>query len=420
MNYDPNGRRGPGDYSTRQPADDLPETGRDLTRQRQHPESEFGAAGYYLSKCALIAQPSDWTSELESLGVSVFKRPEALYKALRGRAALPELCIVDLESVPRNLVRAVDIRIPCPKMWIGKSAANPSDIKNFGVYYSKSRPEEFNVVAERLVATERSMMLPMGIVGKQMLPLLVADEDYRERLHHYGDQFANANLITLHGDDPDELQLVAQYLAVETERARIWEVKSEVSIHSVLRRIAQARRPGSDVSIVLSREIDTDSAREFYKSMPSEYSVIKLADRETNPVDALSFTLPRPVERPDDVDNWAAWFVCRATIEYGIALSGLPELVFSIGRMIGENPTIDEIRAFSERSVRQHAIMMEDHAEFMPYEDLVHNFERTLLRQALAQHEWNLSAAARSLGLAESSLRYKLNKLGVNKGESND
>jgi DNA-binding NtrC family response regulator len=64
--------------------------------------------------------------------------------------------------------------------------------------------------------------------------------------------------------------------------------------------------------------------------------------------------------------------------------------------------------------------MMEERGEFMPYEDLVHNFERTLLRQALFQHDWNLSATARALGLAESSLRYKLNKLGVIRSEAQD
>lgn len=392
----------------------------ELTGDMQDLEIQVSADACCLNECVVIAQPSEWTRELETLGAACFKRPEALYKALRSRSCSPQVAIVDLESIPRNAIRAVDIRIPCPKLWLGKSAANPADIKNFGIYYSKSRPDELNAVAARLIDTDRSIMLPIGLVGKQMLPLLVADKTYRERLHHYVDQLGDTNLITLHGDDPLELQLVAQYLAVETGRARLWEVKSETSIHSVLRRIAQARRPGTDVSIVLSCDIDTESAREFHKSMPSEYSMIKLSARSTNPVNSLSFTLPKPTERPADIANWVVWFVCRATIECGVALSGLPDLVQSIGRTVGGSPTIEEIRSLCERSVRQHATMMEERGEFMPYEDLVHNFERTLLRQALFQHDWNLSATARALGLAESSLRYKLNKLGVIRSEAQD
>lgn len=380
-----------------------------------HGENTAGIDVFRLSNCALIARPSEWSAELEELGVRTFKRPEALYNALRNRTFIPESCIIDLDAIPRNLVKSVDIRIPCPKIWVGKSASNPSDIKNFGVYYSRARADELNSVISRLIEVDRSLMLPKGIVAKQILPLLVADDVYRERLHRYTELFAGSNLITLHGDDPLELQLVAQYLAVEIQRARIWEVKSESSIHSMLRKIAQARRPGTDVTVVLSTDIDTESAREFHKSVPAEYSMIKLSARTENPVGSLSFTLPRPVQRSGDIENWVLWFVCRATIEYGIALFGLTDLVRSVTRMLDENPFIEDIRTVSERSIKQHATMMEDTGEYLSYEDLVHNYERTILTQALMRNDWNLSATARALGLAESSLRYKLNKLGVMK-----
>lgn len=406
-----NGRRDP----PRAPASSGPEESSEPIHAMRHPDSEAAFDACHLARCALIAQPSEWTDELEALGMDTFKRPEALYKALRSRTCLPQACIVDLDSVPRNAVRAVDIRLPCPKLWIGRSAANPSDIKNFGIYYARSRPDELNNVVARLIETDRSMLMPIGMVGRQALPFLAADGSYRERLQHYIDQFLSRNLITLHGDDPLELQLAAQYLAVEAERARIWQVKSEASIHSMLRKIAQARRPGTDVTITLSPDIDTETAREFYKSIPAEYSMIKLSARAENPVDTLSFTLPRPVDRPADVETWAVWFMCRATIEYGIALSGLPDLIRSVIRALGSNPRIEEIRGLCERAVRQQVTMTEEHGGFVSYDDLVHNYERSILHKALSQHEWNLSATAKSLGLAESSLRYKLNKLGVNR-----
>lgn len=423
MNYDPTAQRRYG-YGAPPPGDSrkevLADENRELRRRLRRLENGESIASNYFANCALIAESSEWTEELEALGAHHFKRPEALYKTIRSRTFQPDVCIVDLDSVPRNLIRAVDIRIPSPKLWIGTTAANPADIKNFGTYYSRARPDELNTVIRHLVEVDRSILMPTGIVGKQMLPFLVADKDYRERLHHHTDAFSNSNLITLHGDDPIELLLAAQCMAVEAQRARIWEVKSETSIHSVLRKIAQARRPGSDVTIILSRDIDVDSAREFYKSMPSDYSMIKLSARMENPVGSNSFTLPHPADRPADMEARVLWFVCRSTIEQGIALSGLDQLVDSISQALGGNPSIEETRALCERSVRQHATMMEERGEFMSYDDLVRNYERTILHQALTQHEWNLSATARSLGLAESSLRYKLKKLGVTRRDAPD
>lgn len=377
---------------------------------------EEAATTSRFGNCALIAEPADWADELTSLGVHRFKRPEALYKAIRNRTLVPDACIVDLDAVPRKLVRALDIRVPCPKIWLGGSAPDPTDIKNPGVYHARVRPDELHDVIERLVGVDRAALLPAGIVGKQMLPFLVADKAYRERVQRYTEELAGTNLITLHGDDPLELQLVAQTLAVETQRERIWEVKSEASIHSILRKIAQARRPGSDVTIVLSRDIDVDSARDFYKAIPPEYAMIKLSAREENPIGAVSFTTPRPAQRPADIEVWSAWFICRASIEHGVALSGFEEMLGSVVEALGDNPGIEAIQSLCERSVRQHATLMEDRGEFRSYDDLVRNYERTILRRALRQQDWNLSATARSLGLAESSLRYKLKALGINRG----
>lgn len=393
--------------------DVLAEENRKLKRRLRLLESGRRTAVNHFTSCALIAEASEWAEALEALGAHRFKRPEALYKTLRSGTFRPEACIVDLDAVPRSLIRALDIRIPCPKLWFGGSAADPGDIKNFGAYYARARLDELNSVIGHLIDIDRAILLPSGIVSKQMLPFLAADGDYRERLHHYTEAFAGANLITLHGDDPVELQLTAQSLAVGAQRARIWEARSEASIQSVLRKIAQARRPGSDVTIILSRDIDVESAREFYKSVPSDYSLIKLSARLENPVGPISFTLPRAGDRPADTKAWIIWFVCRATIEHSIALSGLDELVDTICQALGDDPSIEEIRSLCERSVQQHVTIMDEQGEFLSYDDLVHNYERTILHRALTQHDWNLSATARSLGLAESSLRYKLKKLGV-------
>lgn len=402
MTNDPSDPRGDDDPGASDAArDDLPST------------AGAGSEAFHLSRCALIADKSEWSDELAHLGVAVYRRPEALYQAIRTGNLILRACLVDLDSIPRNLIRSVDLRVPCPKVWFGRSAANPADVKNFGVYYSRARTDELNRVVARLAETDDSTMLAAGIVARQVLPLLVADDSYREHLHRHAERFADGNLITIQGDDPLELQLVAEYLAVETRRTRIWEIRSDTSFQATLRKISQARRPGTDVCIILSAEIDADSAREFHKSIPAEYALIKLGERSDEPVGSLSLTLPRPQDRPKDIENWAVWFVCRATIEHGIALRSLADVVESILRTVGDNPPIEDIRAVSERSVKQHATMMEENEQYTSYQDLVHNYERTILRQALAQHAGNLSATARSLGLAESSLRYKMKKLGL-------
>jgi len=42
-------------------------------------------------------------------------------------------------------------------------------------------------------------------------------------------------------------------------------------------------------------------------------------------------------------------------------------------------------------------------------------YEEELLRQALVEHNWNQSRAAKTLEIPEQTLRYKMNKLGIAK-----
>ena len=41
--------------------------------------------------------------------------------------------------------------------------------------------------------------------------------------------------------------------------------------------------------------------------------------------------------------------------------------------------------------------------------------EKTLLLEALMKHDWNQSAAAKALGIPESTVRYKMQKYGIKK-----
>ena len=49
---------------------------------------------------------------------------------------------------------------------------------------------------------------------------------------------------------------------------------------------------------------------------------------------------------------------------------------------------------------------------------LVADFERTSIEAALRQHEGNISAAARQLGIHRQSLQQKMDQLGVRRHES--
>ncbi len=63
------------------------------------------------------------------------------------------------------------------------------------------------------------------------------------------------------------------------------------------------------------------------------------------------------------------------------------------------------------------------HADNLSLNERLAQYEEQLIRQALLQNDWNQSQAARTLGVSEQTVRYKMNKLGIrnldNLGESN-
>ena len=95
-----------------------------------------------------------------------------------------------------------------------------------------------------------------------------------------------------------------------------------------------------------------------------------------------------------------------------------------------------------ENIVERMVILAEDHLEYLPVEVLPLEirpqttsdgipqlsmgsssdiksrksaYEKTMLLEALARNDWNQSAAARELGISERSVRYKMQKLGIEK-----
>ncbi len=61
----------------------------------------------------------------------------------------------------------------------------------------------------------------------------------------------------------------------------------------------------------------------------------------------------------------------------------------------------------------QSAAVFEDDASRKSLQEKVNDFEAQLIRQALEESQWNQSQAARLLGTAEYTIRYKMEKLGI-------
>ncbi len=69
------------------------------------------------------------------------------------------------------------------------------------------------------------------------------------------------------------------------------------------------------------------------------------------------------------------------------------------------------------QSELQSVVTFEDDAERKSLQEKVNEFEAQLIRQALEESQWNQSQAARLLGTAEYTIRYKMEKLGIAKPE---
>ena len=50
-----------------------------------------------------------------------------------------------------------------------------------------------------------------------------------------------------------------------------------------------------------------------------------------------------------------------------------------------------------------------------PLTESLADYEETLIRQALEDNKWNQSRAARALGISEQTIRYKMQKLNIQK-----
>jgi len=147
----------------------------------------------------------------------------------------------------------------------------------------------------------------------------------------------------------------------------------------------------------------------------------------------INITLPPLRTRRDDIALLANYFLTRISKKYGKSIKGFkPETIECMEHYMWPG-NIREL----ENSIERIVVLAEDGVDYvspglLPAEiryftesDNIHinsgldmrltrnQFEKNLILNALIENNWNQSAAARQLGMGESTLRYKIHKFGL-------
>lgn len=381
--------------------------------KKKEQESAQSAAGeshpaeaVRMDDCLVIGSEGDFEA-LRDQGASLFQKPESAFKAVRSARIDPRVCIVDLSAVPGSTVRSIDLRLKCPKVWIGRKAPDPAVVKSPGLYQARGATLQLLKNMDCIAVMYEGISVPPPGKTTPLLPLITHDTEYREDLGAIGEY----DRAVLTSQDETALVAAAYYAALSSGRRRVWTAATKAGLKSARAR-AQKAKNLSDVTVIVYPKVTCDLTVDSLPDFPDPCHVLYLAAEPAPALDVPGYSLPRLEDRPRDTRSWITFFVARSSIEQGIAVERLDETVNRVFTSLHGTALIEEIRLTCERAVKRQALAHEEEA-FAPYEDRVRNYERQILQQALQQNEGNLTHTARSLGLAESSLRYKMNALGL-------
>jgi len=154
-------------------------------------------------------------------------------------------------------------------------------------------------------------------------------------------------------------------------------------------------------------------------------------------LNVLNIVLPPLRERTEDIPALAAHFLKDNAKKYGKPIKGFEPGTMELLEQYMWPGNIREMENIVERMV----VLAESGREYI-HSDLIppevrfgdysigldpdageglkssqHQYERKMVLDALLENSWNQSAAARQLGIGESSLRYKIKKYGLKSGE---
>jgi Nif-specific regulatory protein len=154
-------------------------------------------------------------------------------------------------------------------------------------------------------------------------------------------------------------------------------------------------------------------------------------------LNVINIVLPPLRERKEDIPILANHFLTAHAKKYGKNIKGIEPETIELFELYNWPGNIREMENIIERMVvlsesgREyiHSDLLPPEIRFGDYSNdfhpdageglnsSQHQYERKMVLDALIENNWNQSAAARQLGIGESSLRYKIKKYGLKSGE---
>jgi two-component system response regulator HydG len=139
-------------------------------------------------------------------------------------------------------------------------------------------------------------------------------------------------------------------------------------------------------------------------------------------INVISLAVPPLRERPEDIEPLASHFLERFARETGKKLSGLSREAMGMLKAYPWPGNVRELKNVMERAVvlaRQHRIEAGGLSFLQPAEGeamaglTLQDLEQNHIRRILASHDWNITSAAKVLGVDRVTLSRKLKRLGL-------
>ena len=138
-------------------------------------------------------------------------------------------------------------------------------------------------------------------------------------------------------------------------------------------------------------------------------------------INTITIQIPPLRERPEDIIPISEHFLARYAGELGKCIMGLTEAAKMVLREYSWPGNVRELRNVMERAAVLNSSgeirlsdlpreLQEETALRQPRISRLENIEKQALVNALNCHQWNISAAARELGISRGKLRHRLHK----------
>lgn len=193
-----------------------------------------------------------------------------------------------------------------------------------------------------------------------------------------------------------------------------------LSVQAKLLRVLEEKRfepLGSTTTIQINNRVLCTTNREL-KSLVDDGRFRKDLYYRIN---TIIIEIPPLCERREDILPLAEFFLARFAGEMQKGISGLSAAVAQVLRRYTWPGNVRELRNVIERAVvlsRAREIeladlplkLQQDGGDPPPQDNRLESLERNLLKDTLASHQGNVSAAALDLGISRSTLRYRIKK----------